>query len=433
MLTLGGRIHYAWVVAVAGGIIALIGVEPLSLFGVFLEPISKGLGVSRGAVSAAYWIAFVFLGVSSIIAGWATDIIGMRKTLAIATVATIIPLVLVSRATQLWHLYLWYGVIYGLARGGFTTPPLVAVTLWFKKKQGLAVGIVSSGLALGPMLFAPLVRYLIDSYGWQNTFLILGITSGILLLPCCLVIRNHPSDIGLRPYGEDDEGKAVTSAKKAVPVHQPVYYRSDVPNFFRYAMKTQPFFIMPVIHFLGCVSHSIPLAHVVVMATDRGIDPLAASTVLGIAMGVSSASRLVAPMLSDRFGGRKVLVLFILMQGISILWLLPAKELWVFYAFSLFFGLGFGGEMTPFPIINRQYYGSAPIGMVYGFQVMVACFGMGVGGFLAGYLFDLMGDYTVAIWVAVIAGFAGAALAYLLVDPLKPGMRRLGFAGAKSA
>ena len=421
LVTFGGRFHYAWVVAAAGGMITLVGVEPLSLFGVFLEPISKDLGASRGAVSSAYWIAFICFGIASIASGWAVDTIGMRKTLLIATVGTLIPMVMLRWTSHLWQLYLWYGVVYGVARSGFGTPIMVSITLWFKKRQGLAVGIVSSGLAVGPMIFAPIFRYLIDIYGWGNTFLILGIISGVILVPCCWLMRNHPSDMGLRPYGEEDAEKAKTvSTQKPMVLHEPLFYRTDVPSFFKYAMTTQPFFLLALIHLAGCVSHAIPLAHVVAMATDRGIDPISAASVLGIAAGISAAARLIAPMLADKIGGRKVLVLFITMQAISILWLLPAQDLWVFYTFSLFFGLAYGGEMTPFPIINRQYYGTAPIGMVFGFQVMLACFGMGAGGFIGGFLYDLMGNYTLAIWVAVIMGFVGAGLSYMLVDPFKP-------------
>ncbi len=89
--------------------------------------------------------------------------------------------------------------------------------------------------------------------------------------------------------------------------------------------------------------------------------------------------------------------------------------------------------MTPFPILNRQYYGAAPIGMLYGFQVMIACLGMGVGGFLGGFLYDLMGNYTLAIWIAVIAAFAGSGLAYFLVDPFKPQRKHGGAAEPISA
>ncbi len=420
MVTLNGRIHYAWVVAVAGGIATLIGVEPLALFGVFLEPISKDLGVSRAAVSSVYWVAYISLGISSIVSGWATDRIGLRSTLIIASLATIVPQLMLGWTTHLWQLYLWYGVVYGVARSGFTTPLLVTITLWFKRRQGLAVGLVSSGTAVGPLIFAPSFRYLIGLYGWNNTFIILGIISGIFLAPCCWIIRSRPSDLGLRPYGEEEGERPATVSKRPVlGSRQPLFYRPDVPNFFRYAITTQPFFLLPLIHFAGCVSHAIPLAHVVVMATDRGIPPIPAATILGIAAGISASSRLIAPMLADRFGGRKILILFIMMQAISILWLLPARDIWVFYAFSLFFGLGYGGEMTPFPILNRQYYGTAPIGVVYGFQSMVACIGMGVGGFIGGFLYDLMGNYTSAIWVAVISGFIGAGLSYMLVEPFK--------------
>ena len=422
LLTFGGRFHYGWVVAVAGGVATLIGVEPLALFGIFLEPISRDLGVSRGVVSSIYWVAYVCLGISSVISGWSNDRIGLRKTLIIASLGTVIPQLMLGWTKSLWQIYLWYGVVYGMARSGFMTPLAVSITMWFKRKQGLAVGIVASGTAVGPLVFAPLFRYLIDLYGWNTAFLILGIGSGVLLAPCCYLVRSRPSDMGLRPYGEDDEeaGSAAVSASRPKASRQPLFFRADVPNFFRYAMTTQPFYLLPLIHLLGCISHSIPLAHVAVMATDRGIDPIPAASVLGLAVGVSASSRLIAPMFADRFGGRKALILFILMQAISILWLLPAHELWLFYTFSVFFGLGYGGEMTPFPILNRQYYGAGPIGTVYGFQSMIACVGMGIGGFLGGFLYDLMGNYTLAIWVAVITGFMGAGLSWALVDPFKP-------------
>ena len=91
LVTFGGRFHYAWVVAVASSVVALIGVEPLSLFGIFLEPISKDLGVSRGSVSAAYWIVWFCLGIASIGAGWATDRIGTRKILVFSTLERSFP------------------------------------------------------------------------------------------------------------------------------------------------------------------------------------------------------------------------------------------------------------------------------------------------------------------------------------------------------
>ena len=79
--------------------------------------------------------------------------------------------------------------------------------------------------------------------------------------------------------------------------------------------------------------------------------------------------------------------------------------------------------MTPFPILNRQYYGSAPIGTIFGVQTTAASVGMGIGGFIGGVLYDMMGNYTMAIWVAALMGFAAAGFSYLLVDPFNPGRR----------
>lgn len=363
------------------------------------------------------------MGGSSFFSGWAVDRLGLRKTLVIASLTTVVAQVMLSQARAIWLIYLWYGVFSGIARAGYTTPLMVTVTMWFKKKQGMAVGIVSSGLAVGPLILAPTFQYLIDTFGWAKAFLIMGIGSGVLLAPCCWLVRSKPADIGLKPYGEDEPAASAKAKAKPKPAHPPIFFRSDVPDFFKYAMHTSPFILMPLIHMAGCISHAIPLTQMVVMATDKGVNPLAAASVLGIANGVSVAARFGAPIVAEKIGGRKALMIFITLQAAAILWLLPARDVWLFYTFAIFFGLGYGGEMTPFPVLSRQFYGTAPIGRVYGFQSMLAQFGMGIGGFLGGFLYDIFGNYSVAILTATGMGLVAVVLAYLLVDPFKPGKR----------
>ena len=88
------------------------------------------------------------------------------------------------------------------------------------------------------------------------------------------------------------------------------------------------------------------------------------------------------------------------LQTFPVLMLLFANDLWFFYLFAVIFGIGIGGEMTAFPIINRQYYGNAPMGTTYGWQLLGGGMGMALGLVLGGFLWEYMDSYTGAVWAA---------------------------------
>ena len=123
-------------------------------------------------------------------------------------------------------------------------------------------------------------------------------------------------------------------------------------------------------------------------------------------------SRFAFSLLTERLGGRTVLMLAIVGQSTSILMLLFAHEAWHFYAFAVVFGICYGGEMVGFPIINRQMFGrAAPLSTIYSFEMVGASFGMALGGWIGGVLFDFSGDYTWAILVAAGIGYLAIPLA----------------------
>jgi MFS family permease len=407
--------HYGWVVVIASTLVIFINTTLFLTFGVFLGPIAQATGWSRGEVSGAYALHWVVGAVAVFGVGWFTDRFGTRRALMLGSLLSAISLALTGRSEALWQLYLFYGVLFGIARSSFLVPIHITVSLWFRRKLGVAMGIVNVSLALGPLLLSPLVRYLIDRVGWGDTFVLMGITSGVLMAGFSWFIRSQPRDVGLKPYGESEDTAVAT---KPQPEHRPPFYTEARPDFFRYASRTQPFLLLILIHFLGCASHSIPLTHVVAMATDVGIAPIAAATVLSLMSGFAMASNFGSSVLADMAGGKKALAMVLLLQAGGMFILLGARDLWVFYLFTLVFGLGYGGEMVAFPIINRQYYGNAPIGKVYSAQMVGAGLGMAGGAYLGGLLFDLTGNYTSAIWVAAILSFLGLIAVLRLVSPL---------------
>jgi OFA family oxalate/formate antiporter-like MFS transporter len=130
--------------------------------------------------------------------------------------------------------------------------------------------------------------------------------------------------------------------------------------------------------------------------------------------GVSSFTRFGVPILADRAGGKLAMALCFFLQALPIVLLFWAHEAWHFYLFAVLFGIGFGGEMSAFPIINRQYYGNAPTGTVYGWQMLGAGIGMASGAFLGGVLRDLTGDYTLALACSFVLSLMGAVAILIL-------------------
>ena len=91
-------------------------------------------------------------------------------------------------------------------------------------------------------------------------------------------------------------------------------------------------------------------------------------------------------------------------------------DVWLFFVFAAAFGIGYGGEAGGFPILNRKYYGFAPVGSVHGFQMLGAGLGMALGGWIGGVIFDMMGNYDLALIISIVASVAGA-VSILLLEP----------------
>ena len=102
------------------------------------------------------------------------------------------------------------------------------------------------------------------------------------------------------------------------------------------------------------------------------------------------------------------------LQVAPIFLLFFAQDAWHFYLFAVLFGIGFGGEMSAFPIINRQYYGSGPIGTTYGYQMMGAGVGMAAGALMGGQLRDITGNFDATMGLSLALSMVGVISIMLL-------------------
>ncbi|MBM3359656.1 MAG: MFS transporter [Betaproteobacteria bacterium] len=406
------KLHYAWVVLFAACMLNIASRADHGSFGVFVEPLVERFGWSRGDISVAYSVGYIVGLPAVVIMGWLGDRYGARPLMIGAALLITAGTYLLGSITELWQFYVYYGFFVGsMGHAAFTVLLPVILTRWFDRYMGLAVGIYWAAMGIGPMIFAPVFRWLIETRGWAQAFTLIAIVVGVILVAFSLLIRSSPQEIGLAPYGEE----------KSHPEPHVTTSVAVAPARLGEVLRRRPVWLLIAIHHVGCVGHSIILAHIVSMAIVKGISGMEAAGVLGTIAGASAVSRFASAILAAHFGGRILLTAALIGQSAPIVILFFADEAWAFYAFALIFGLCYGGEMVGFPIINRQLFGlTAPLGTIYSMQMVGSGTGMALGGWLGGFLFDVSGAYTWSIVAAILTTCVGIPLALALPRHKKP-------------
>ncbi len=359
------RLHYAWVILMAACVLSIVSRADSASFAVFIDPLVAQFGWKRGDISFAYALAFLAGMPATVAMGWLGDRYGARKMMIGSSLLIAAGTVLLGTIKELWQFYVFYGLFVGsLGNAAFTVLLPVILTRWFHRHMGLALGLYWAALGAGPMIFAPLFRWMIETRGWEQSFTLIGIGLGSILLAFSALIRRSPHDMGLSAYGATGSSK-----EQRVPAASGI-----APAGLRDVLTQRPVWLLMGVHHLGCAGHAIILAHVVSMATFQGVPGIEAAGVLSTIAGISIISRFAFSILTERLGGRTVLTMAVIGQSSSVLILLFASDAWVFYLFAVVFGVCYGGEMVGFPIINRQLFGArAALSSIYSFEMVGCC------------------------------------------------------------
>jgi sugar phosphate permease len=256
---------------------------------------------------------------------------------------------------------------------------------------------------LGAAGLAPLVSVLLATLGWQGTFWSLGILGGGIILSLTLLFRNRPADLGLTPYG-------ATAADPPVVRRSPAVEQQRRQVFTQHMRRTRAFWYLPLIHGLGCAGHGVVLLYVVPLAVERGLTLVAASVILSLISVCSIGSRLLTPIVAERWGGKPIIAAALVIQGLTVPVLWGAHEPWTFYLFGSLFGIGFGGEMTAYLVVNRQYFGMGPTSTLYGFEMMGALLGHAVASGLAGWVLYATGSFWLVLLLSMAFSLVGVVV-----------------------
>jgi MFS family permease len=395
--------HYAWLVVGMAVTLQVTTNAVSQAFAILMVVIQQEFGWALTWITLAYFFRSIMGAVLSPLAGWLGDRYGARKVLIFAAATYVVGLVLLGTMDQIWQLYLYYSLILGISQAMFRVNIPTTVAAWFKTRLGVATGIQQSAGGMGTSIVAPALAFLLTRTDWNTAMWVIAAVGGVIVFALVTLFHSDPESRRMKPFGAD-EGD---SAPPPRPMNSTITkLRSQI--FLQKARNTAAFWNLIAIHYLGCVGHSIVFVGVIFYATTRGISLEAAAFIITIYSLASVVSRFMTPVLADQFGAKGVMALAYFVQGISVFLLLWTTELWHFYGFAVLFGLGMGGEMSAFLVINRQYYGMGPVRAVFGFQSMGAGFGMALGGLIAGFVYDVFGSYDVAWYISIGASFGGA-------------------------
>ncbi len=404
---IGARVFYGYVNLGAAALMVASGVGVVQVFAVFIAPLEEAFGWSRQAVSVAYAINFALFGFSSVLMGVLADRYGTRRVAMVGGSLHAVGLALAAWSNSLWSLYVTFGVISGTGVGALFGPLTYLTAKWFDRRKGLAMGIVLSGTGLGVMLASPLARALIAWGGWRAAFLGLGLLTLAIVLGMGVLLCEVPEDLAQFPDGASAPAIQAGGAG-------PGWTTAT-------AMRTGPFWALLGVFFFCCASHSGPSLHMVAHAAGRGMSAAAATGVLTTFGAFSIAGRVGLGIAADWIGGKRCLVLSLMVQAAAALWLALAGSPWAFYVFAIIFGMAYGGVYAQYPVITRDYFGATKVGAVYGTQMCLSQLGMAVGGFAVGALFDLTGNYRDPFLAGAFSGVLALAIALGLYRPAPPG------------
>ena len=397
--------HYAWIIVLICAVVQMVGAAIRIGFGVLVDPLVEIFGWSPGSIGLAYALMSIITAFSSPIAGLLCFKIGCKKTMIWGTILFFIGMIWISQISQIWELYVSYGLVFGVAQAFLLVPAVPIVSNWFDKYLGLGTGLMMGAWSLGPAISVQILAIFFETYGWRNSFIIIGITGTLVLLIFLFFLKDTPHEIKKLPYGFSKKNKNINDRNFSL---------LEQKNIQRLIYKKNEFWNLINIHFLGCVSHSIILVGIIPMGINAGLSSLSAAGILTTLSVISIISRVITPIIADKYGSKPIMFFSLFGQGIGVLILLDATQTWEFYTFAVLWAIPYGGEGAAFPIINRQYFGKFPIGTTYGWQVFGAGLGMALGGILPGIIYDLNNNYNLAIILsALFSIFASIIILFL--------------------
>ncbi|HEY9066128.1 MAG TPA: MFS transporter [Burkholderiaceae bacterium] len=383
-----------------------LGSSAMYVVAVVLPPVQAEFGVARADASLPYTLLMVGFGLGGVLMGRLADRHGVMVPLMVGAVGLGAGFVAAGLSGSVLQFAIAHGVLLGLLGSSATFAPLVADTsLWFVRRRGIAVAICASGNYLAGALWPPIVQHLIETVGWRQAYIGLGVLCAVAMPLLALALRPRPPTAAVPAA----TGSA-SASRAALPSQRP---------FGLSAAHAQT--LLCIAGVACCVAMAMPQVHIVAYCSDLGYGAARGAQMLSLMLACGIVSRLVSGWICDRIGGLRTLLLGSVLQGVALLLFLPFDGLVSLYAISALFGLFQGGIVPSYAIIVREHFAPAEAGARVGTVLMCTLFGMALGGWMSGKVFDLTGSYHAAFVNGIAWNLLNLSITVFLLRALQRG------------
>ena len=379
--------------------IMTVGASAMYVVPVVLPAVQAEFGVARADASTPYSLLMIGYGVGGFLMGRLADRYGLMRPLIAGAFFLGLGYVLAAQARDMVAFTVAHGLLMGLLGSSVTFSPLLADTsLWWVKRRGIAVAVCASGNYLGGAIWPPVMQHFVETVGWRQTYVGMGIGCSLTMVALALLMRRPPP---LTPTTPVIDGVAI-------PASRPFGLPPPTAQV-----------LLCVAGLACCVAMSMPQVHIVAYCGDLGYGAAAGAQMLSLMLGFGIVSRLASGWICDRIGGLRTLILGSALQGVALLLFLPFQGLVPLYLISILFGLFQGGIVPSYAIIVREHFPAKEAGARVGAVIMCTLVGMALGGWMSGRIFDYTGSYraaflngiafnllnmTIAVWLLKGAG-----------------------------
>ena len=382
---------YAWLRLTASLLIGTVGSVGMWSVVVALPAVQAEFGVDRGDASLPYTVTLLFVAVGSMIMGRLVDRFGIVYPVVSGAIALCLGYLATSQATNIWQFAIVHGVVIGFLGSSVMFAPLIAdISHWFTRHRGIAVAICASGSYMAGTVWPPIVQHLIDTVGWRQAHIVIGLVCVATIVPLTLALRRSP------PRHELSAAAIAASGSQN-----------------RLGISSNTLLMLLVVAGISCcVAMSMPQVHIVAYCGDLGYGAARGAEMLSLMLGFGVISRLVSGWIADKIGGLETVLLGAALQALALILYVPYDGLASLYVISALFGLSQGGIVPGYAIVVREYFAPGVAGARVGTVLMSTMLGMALGGWLSGVLYDWTGSYQAAfvngiLWnlltVAIIA------------------------------
>jgi MFS family permease len=382
---------YSWGRLGVSMIIATVGSVGMWAIILVLPKVQAEFGVDRAGASFAYTATMVGFGFGSLLIGRLVDRTGIAPVLIGAALSLALGFAGSALTHSLTLFSIFHGLFIGMGSAACFGPLIADVSHWFNKRRGIAVASAACGNYFAGVIWPLVLKGPLESAGWRPVFFGIAITCVVIMIPLAFFLRR-------RPVEHIMAGGLNTVATKP----------SD--------LSPQTLQILLMIAGLGCcLAMSMPQVHIVSYCADLGYGPVVGAQMLSVMLAGGVVSRLASGVLADRIGGIKTLLLGSLLQCLALFLYIPFDALVSLYVVSLVFGLSQGGIVPCYAIIVREYLPAKEAGKRVGMVIMATVWGMAIGGWMSGWIYDMTGSYQAAFINGIVWNLMNIAAMVLVL------------------